>query len=163
MKKKNEELIEKLLIDHYDKYYRMAFRYGKSEQNAMDIVQEAAYKAIYYSDKLKNCEYADSWICRIVMNEANTFMKKNSMEYTELDQVAIGVDKMEETYDSLDLKDALAKLPIGERELIWLRFFEDMSLEEIARTLNQNLSTVKSRLYRTMGKLRLSLGGDRYE
>ena len=38
-----------------------------------------------------------------------------------------------------------------------LRYFEDLKLEEIAVALDENLSTVKSRLYRTLRKLRIAL------
>ena len=67
-KEGRDELIEKNLIDNYSRYYRLAFSYVKNESDAMDIVQEAAYKAIYKSSTLKNPEYAGTWICRIVIN-----------------------------------------------------------------------------------------------
>ena len=47
--------------------------------------------------------------------------------------------------------------PAEERELIILRFYEDKQLSEIAEILQENLSTVKSRLYRTLRKLREEL------
>lgn len=48
-------------------------------------------------------------------------------------------------------------MPAEERELIILRFYEDKQLSEIAEILQENLSTVKSRLYRTLRKLREEL------
>ena len=53
-----------------------------------------------------------------------------------------------------DLKAELDHLPTSQLELIALRFFADLELEEIARLLQQPLSTVKSRLYRTLNALR---------
>jgi RNA polymerase sigma-70 factor (ECF subfamily) len=53
-----------------------------------------------------------------------------------------------------DLKAELNHLPASQLELIALRFFADLELEEIARLLQQPLSTVKSRLYRTLNTLR---------
>ena len=41
-----------------------------------------------------------------------------------------------------------------------MKFFEDKKLEEIAEILNENLSTIKSRLYRSMKKLRSTLSGE---
>ena len=46
--------------------------------------------------------------------------------------------------------------------MIELRYFEDMTLEEIARALEENLSTVKSRLYRGLRKLRLEMEDESY-
>lgn len=61
---------------------------------------------------------------------------------------------------SLDLQRALDALPEQDKAVILLRYFEDMKLEEIAVILEENLSTVKSRLYRSMKKLRGALGED---
>ena len=53
----NEILIRDLLVNQYEKYYRIAYSYVHSESDAMDIVQEAAYKAIYHAEKLKQQEF----------------------------------------------------------------------------------------------------------
>lgn len=57
----------------------------------------------------------------------------------------------------MDLEAAVGRLPESERTLIVLRFYEDKQLSEIAEILQENLSTVKSRLYRTLKKLRQEL------
>ena len=62
-----------------------------------------------------------------------------------------------ETEDTTDLRNALEKLSPEERIVIVLRYFEDMKLEEIAAVCEESLSTVKSRLYRTLKKLKLDL------
>lgn len=149
-----ESLIQDLLVSQYEKYYRMAYSYVRSESDALDIVQEAAYKAIYYADNLKQPEFADTWICRIVINEAITYIKKNRKPYVELEEVEAG---REEVYEDVDLRAAIDRLAPRDRTIIMLRFFEDMSLEQIAEICNENLSTIKSRLYRTLKKLKLDL------
>ena len=79
-KQNREILIEENLIENYNRYYRLAYHYVKNESDAMDIVQEAAYKAILKSDTLKNPEYIGTWICRIVINEAYNVLRKNQKE-----------------------------------------------------------------------------------
>ena len=74
-----EALVHECLIKNYEKYYRMAYSYVFCEQDAMDIVQEGAYRAILKSDLLKQPEYVDTWICKIVINEALRFLKKNKL------------------------------------------------------------------------------------
>ena len=60
-----EALVHECLVEHYEKYYRIAYSYTFQEQDALDIVQEGAYRAILKSDSLKNPEYADTWMkCR---------------------------------------------------------------------------------------------------
>lgn len=57
MKKKNrqaEQCIEDILLENYDRYYRLAYSYTHNEADAEDIVQNGVYKAILYSDSLEN-------------------------------------------------------------------------------------------------------------
>ena len=56
--------------------------------------------------------------------------------------------------ERLDLYDAIERLDWKEQTVVRLRFFEDMKLEEIARVTNTNLNTVKSRLYKSLRRLR---------
>ncbi len=63
----------------------------------------------------------------------------------------------EDSYYDFDLHRAVDKLLPKEKAIIELRFFEDKKLEDIAAILGENVSTVKSRLYRSLKKLRLEL------
>ena len=56
--------------------------------------------------------------------------------------------------ERLDLYAAIDRLGPKEQVIIRLRFFEDMKLEEISRVTGTNLNTVKSRLYKSLRKLR---------
>lgn len=154
MKKDNETLIHETLVKNYDKYYRIAFGYVHNEEDALDIVQEAAYKAIFHAEKLKQPDYADTWVCRIVMNEAVAFLRKNQKSSVEFETCDTG---KEETYEDIDLIEAIEALSQNERAVVQLRYFEDMSLQQVAQIVGENLSTVKSRLYRALAKLRVSL------
>ena len=152
--KDKETLIQDLLVGQYEKYYRMAYSYVHSESDAQDIVQEAAYKAIYHAKKLKDPDFADTWICRIVINEAMNYIKKNKKTYVELEEVEVG---REEVYEDVDLRAAIDRLSPKDKTIIVLRFFEDMSLEQIAEICDENVNTIKSRLYRTLKKLKIDL------
>lgn len=147
-------LIEQNLIDNYSRYYRLAYSYVKNESDAMDIVQEAAYKAIYKSKTLKNPEYAGTWICRIVINEAYNVLRKRQKEDCSLEDLE---QSWEDHYEDLDLYHAIHQLKAEEQTIIYLRYYEDKQLEEIAEITQEKLSTVKSRLYRAMNKLKMAL------
>lgn len=152
--KNKEAVISEILTNEYAMFYRIAFSYVHSEADALDIVQESAYKAIYHAGKLKNPEYAKTWICRIVINEAVSFLRKRQKEQADpLDRELAGTEEE----DMTDLRNAVNKLSPEEKTVIILRFFEDMKLEEIAAVCKESVSTVKSRLYRTLKKLKLDL------
>ena len=55
------------------------------------------------------------------------------------------------------MKRALNMMSENDRAVIQLKYFEDLKLDEIAEILEENLSTVKSRLYRGLKKLRMEL------
>ena len=157
-----EALVHECLIKNYEKYYRMAYSYVFCEQDAMDIVQEGAYRAILKSDLLKQPEYVDTWICKIVINEALRFLKKNKL--ASVDMESLPEQGQEDQVEDIDLQRALEKLDNQERAIVVLRYFEEEKLENIGKTMNLNVNTVKSRLYRAMDKLKkyMETGGAEY-
>ncbi len=153
-KDKKEQQIEQILMENYNSYYRLAYSYVHNEDDAADIVQNGAYKAILNSSTLKKEEYAKTWIYRIMLNEIFRFVKKEV--HLSLDEVNAEAGK-EDRYEEIDLKRALDELPSKDKAVIELKYFEEMKFEEIAEVLEENVSTVKSRLYRGLKKLRLEL------
>lgn len=153
--KEKEKRIEETLCEKYNSYYRMAYSYTQNEEDAADIVQEGAYKAMRNSDSLKNIEYAQTWVYRIMMNEIFRFLGKKREMSTE--EVEIPEPSTEDVYQDIDLQNALESMNSQDRAVIQLRYFEDMPLDTIAKVLEENPSTVKSRLYRGLKKLRLEL------
>ena len=147
-----ETLVHECLVEHYEKYYRIAYSYTFQEQDAMDIVQEGAYRAILKSESLKNPEYVDTWICRIMMNEAVRFLEKYRGRTVALEEVPETGTK--DRTEDLDLKAALGKLNDEEREIVVLKYFEEEKLQTIAHVMDLKVSTVKSRLYRAVEKLK---------
>lgn len=155
-KNKNKEaIIENFLCANYNSYYRLAFSYTHNRDDALDIVQEGAYKAIRNSASLKDVEYAQTWIYRIMLNEIFRLLgKKNDLLP---DSENMPVESVEDVYEDIDLKRALDTMNPLDRAVIQLRFFEDMTIDQIAGALNENKSTVKSMLYRGLKKLKIEL------
>ncbi|MDF2845704.1 MAG: subfamily polymerase sigma-24 factor [Herbinix sp.] len=154
MKNIMENLIENYLIRNYDKYYRLAYSYVHNETDAMDIVQEGAYKAILKSETLKNPDYANTWIYRIMINEALAFIKKHKKDSYDISAIDIS---QTDHYVDYDLEKAIDNLDTTDKTIIILKFYEEYTLEEIADMTGEKLNTVKSRMYRTLKKLQISL------
>lgn len=76
-----------------------------------------------------------------------------------LEEVQIEQGK-EDVYEDFDLQSALDSLSKEDKAVVELRYFEDRKLDEIAEILDENVSTIKSRLYRSMKKLRVKLEED---
>lgn len=163
-RKANRPLIEQIILEKYNSYYRLAYCYVRSEADAFDIVQNGAYKAIKNSHTLKQPEYAETWIYRIMLNECFQNLKQaHTVSYEELpEKESKAVKSAEESCANLDLERALASLSEKDCAIIILKYFEDKKLEEIADILEENINTVKSRLYRALEKLRKMLSADNY-
>lgn len=152
----NKALIEGIILEKYNQYYRLAYCHTHKEADACDIVQNGAYKAIRSSHTLKEPEYAESWIYRIMLNECFSYIKRPKLlSYEDLQEKnAIETESKEDRYADIDLQNALDLLQDKDRIVIILKYFEDKKLEEIADILEENVNTVKSRLYRGIQKLR---------
>ncbi len=149
-----QKKVEEQILDSYEGMYRLAYTYVRNEEDALDIVQESVYKAIRYSGRVKQEEFIHTWLWRIVMNTAIDFIRKNHREVAVDETYETG---KEDVYQDFDTLEALKVLDERERTIVVLRYFEDQKLEDIAKILNENISTVKTVLYRSLKKLRIRL------
>lgn len=149
------QIVAEYILKYQDKFYRFAYSYAKNKDDALDIVQNAVYKALIYSSKLKDPESTKTWVYRIVCNEALNYMKKRN-RYCELD-FDIEDTREYRSEDYSDLYKELDKLPEETKIIVKLYFFEEMTLKEISLITNTNISTVKSRLYKGLRILKLKL------
>lgn len=153
-----EEQIVEHVLKNKEKYYRLSYSYVKNTDDALDIVQESVYKAISSVNSLKNPDYLKIWLYRIVVNTSIDFIRKNK-KITVMDEESLFVfDKgKNDKYEDIDLKLALSELPAKYKTIVILRYFEDLKIEEIAEILNENINTVKTRLYKALEILRISM------
>lgn len=161
----NKKQIEQIILENYNRYYRLAYSYVHNEADAGDIVQNGAYKALRSSQTLKNPEYAATWVYRIMLNEC--FRYKSRPQFLSYESIREenenAVGHTEDSYANIDLQRALDALPDRDKAIVVLKYFEDKTLEEIADILEENVNTVKSRLYRSMKKLRGALSDEKQD
>lgn len=159
MQLRKDQIIEMILTNDYEKYYWLAYGYVHNEADALDIVQEGAYKAILKADTLRSREHAAAWIYRIMLNEIHGFLRSRKVFASEDLYGEADPEYCSDVCcaDEIDLKNAIKKLSDEERTILELRYFQGLKLEEISRDMGINLNTLKSKLYRTIEKLRLSM------
>lgn len=140
-----------------EKYYRIAYSYVKNEHDALDIVGEATYKGLRTLGTLREADYFDTWMTRIVINAAIDFTRSRSRvtlcEEPALEVLAVLEDELTPE-DSTDLYKALDALSEKDRICVTLRYFEEQTFVQIAEILQEPETTVKSRLYRALRKMR---------
>lgn len=78
MRNRKEALIRSILLKNYQSYYRLAYSYVHQEADAMDIVQEGAYKAMLKAGSLREERYAGTWVYRIMINTAKDYTLRSA-------------------------------------------------------------------------------------
>ncbi|NLU26841.1 MAG: sigma-70 family RNA polymerase sigma factor [Hungateiclostridium thermocellum] len=153
-----EEQIAEYAVKHKENFYRLAYSYVKNADDALDIVQESVYKAISSMDSLKNPDYLKTWFYKIVVNTSLDFLRRQKRNVAVGEEILGSFDfGAVDSYGDFDLQRALDNLPEKYRTIVVLRYFEDLKIDEIAEILNENVNTVKTRLYKSLEILRVKL------
>lgn len=146
--------------------YFVAMKITKDEEESLDIVSDSYIKAFASLDKLENDEKFPAWFNQIVANRCRDYLKKakpmhlsdmtEDGEELELEDVDGEIpDELLENKDVIEcVRRVVESLPEEQRMCVILRYYDDMSLQEIADTLEVSLGTVKSRLSRANKKMR---------
>lgn len=155
-----QEIINYILINK-EKHYRLAYSYVKNKEDALDIVQDAIVKVLKYQHTLRDRTYLNTWFYKIIINTCKTYLQKQH-RYINIEDKLLETYKepIYDNYKHLELEEALDHLSYNEKTIILLRYFNQLELKEVASIMDQNLSTVKSTLYRSLKKLKLVLEKD---
>lgn len=152
--------------EHQESFYRLAYSYVKNEHTALDMIQNAIYSALKSIHTLKEPSYMKTWFYRILVNTCLDELRKNKHTVaTDPQELPDQPDLTAEPDDQiiyLDLYRALDKLSPSAKTIVTLRYFEDMKLSQVAEILGENLSTVKTKLYRALEKLKIQLDEEVY-
>ncbi len=161
------EFAEKIM-ENRKRFYCIAYSYVKNEQDALDIISEASCKGLLHLKDLEGPDYFLTWMTRIVVNTAIDFIRKNS-RFTGFQEVFQGQPAeipAENISDSgpdqellLDLYNAMDILEPEERTYIVLYYFEAYNFREISEMLKIPESTVKTRVYRALDKMKCHMTG----
>ena len=137
-----------------------AFRYAKNRTEAEDIAQDSMVRAWRKRDTLRNSEARKSWLGTIVRNEALREFARKRPAPSDTIEVTRGSDdeRVLATVERADLHAALERLNKRDRQLVRLRYDEDLTQEAIAHRLGIPLGTVKVRRHRVRAKLRREIG-----
>jgi RNA polymerase sigma-70 factor (ECF subfamily) len=146
---------EKLYYRYRDWIYRLARRFTNDHETALDVIQETFS---YLLRKLPTLELTASMTTFLypVVKHICLNIKRRNRDYSfRMDVFAdLAAPKEQAISSRNELAEVLISLEEEYREILLMRFVDDMSFEEISRALELSLSTVKSRLYRSLEKLR---------
>lgn len=138
-----------------ERLYRTAYLYLGREHDALEAVDEAVYRAFRGRLRLRQAEFFETWITRVLINVCKDELRRRDREalVAEPPEVAGPPERLEE----LPLREAVAALPEPLRAVVVLRYFTGLTLEETAAALEIPRGTVSTRQKRALELLRLEL------
>src|SRR5579875_2832115 len=168
LKRQDPELLDHLIETYQHRLMRyLMFLTGKREV-AEDLFQEVWIRVLKRGSQYNGKARFDTWIFTIARNLVIDLSRKRTM--SSLDEMREGgederpfevaedgpspLDRYEFQENAAELAIVLQSLEPSYREVLTLRFHEELSLEEIAAVTHAPLSTVKSRLYRGLASLK---------
>ncbi len=168
LKKQDPELLDHLIEIYQHRLMRyLLFLTGKREV-AEDLFQETWMRVLLRGSQYNGKARFDTWLFTIARNLVIDLSRKRTM--ASLDEMSDGRDddrpfeiavtgrspleQLQERENCAEVSEVLLKLEPNYREVLVLRFYEELSLDEIATVTRAPLSTVKSRLYRGLAALK---------
>jgi RNA polymerase sigma-70 factor, ECF subfamily len=162
--------VQEMLLESMNGLYSYALILTCNRAEAEDLVQEAYLRAFQAMGRLRADSSLKGWLFTILRNIWFNQLRKwrngppmigielgdgvsDSIEEPSKDSHDLYISKVE----AEQVRAAIQELPIGFREIILLREYEELSYQEIANILNCPLGTVMSRLGRARAKLRMVL------
>lgn len=149
--RKSMDVFEILCRNNYERIYRSVYLYTKDRQISEDALQQAFIIAFNKIDQLREKEKFASWVITIALNEAKHMLIKQSHHKVVplIDNVHSDIPSITDHIDlKNDTKDLLRKMKGPEAEILILRYYADLTLEEISKALDISLSNAKVRLHR---------------
>ena len=152
-----ETIYEEVIRRNSDMVYRLAYSLVKTRADADDIFQEVFLRYMQNAPAFQGAEHEKAWFLRVTMNCCKNFWKspwtrrRVALEREEMEQGGLFCEL---DGDSAALVDAVKQLSKKYRIVIHLFYYEELSIEEIAKLTNAKASTVRTRLTRARRHLR---------
>jgi len=156
--KGDDNAFYELISERKGQLYKTAFAYVKNKEEALDIVSDTVYKAYISIKKLKEPSLFNTWLTRILINTSLDCINKSSRAISYKENVSSEAKEiLKDDEKIIDLKLAVDKLQGKYKTIVILKYFQDMTLMEIAKILQCPLGTVKTNLHKALEELRLDL------
>lgn len=129
---------------------------GRVEE-AEDVTENVFFKIFTHIESFDIERDFRPWLSRIIINETRNYINKNKMTLfkdnnTNQEYIESSINLNRE--EIMDIREGLKKLTQKEKEIITLRYYDELTIEEISKILKLPKNTVKVRIHRTLKKLR---------
>ena len=141
--------------------FKTALSFLRNEEEALEAIQEVTYRAYNGIQAIRDVTYFKTWLIRIMINYCNDQLKKKKR--VVLGDEILNIHGTYENHERMELNDAVMRLDDRSREVLTLKYFNDMKIKDIANTMQCPEGTVKTWLNKALKALREKIeekGGD---
>ncbi|WP_432353588.1 sigma-70 family RNA polymerase sigma factor [Sporosarcina sp. A2] len=151
-----DRLLAEVMSQYGDYLLRVVYAIVKEKTKAEDIIQEVFIQYYIHIDEFEHRSSVKTYLYRIAMNKCHNLFK--SWHYRKLEfshQVGKWLLSLQTTEEQVickesgnELKQLIDRLPLKYKEVIWLHYYAEMTVSEVADVLECSANTVKTRLAR---------------
>ena len=153
---------EQLVTAYRNQVFRLALRMCGNEADADEVAQEAFLSAWKGLPNFRGESRFSTWLYQLTTHAAIDLMRREKRQAAaeDIDEITAADDgpspqqQVERTETQREIRSALMQLPEEYRQVLLLRFMQELSYEEIGRALKLPVGTVKSRLNRAKAQLK---------
>jgi len=151
-----------LVRAHQAAVYSLALRMLSDRHEAEDLAQEVFLGLHRHLASVESALHLEFWLRKVTVNRAIDHLRRRPRNDLSLEDAGVLISDTTDSDPLLQrrLRTLLAQLPPAPRAVMLLRYQEDLNPNEIARTLNMSINTVKSHLQRSLATLRERLGAN---
>src|SRR4051812_38250189 len=142
-----EAAFEEIVRAYHARLRSFVRRMLDDDHAADDLLQDVWFDVFRSVGKLKDLGAFRGWLYRIARDRVYRSLRRKGVVMQPLDDTDIATAERDEPIESVALDDSLHALPHEQREVLLLRFSEEMSYEQIAAAVGCELGTVRSRLH----------------
>lgn len=139
-----------------DMLYRTALVYVGDSHTAEDILQDVFIAYFTAKKNFESEEHRKAWLIRVTHNKCINHLKSPSRKNIDIDELQLIREEKDADF-RLDVIKQISALPAAYKSVIILHYYNDYSVEEIARILKITKSAVKMRLKRGREALKIQL------
>jgi RNA polymerase sigma-70 factor (ECF subfamily) len=172
LRRRDPEILDRLIERYHYRLFRYLLCLSGNRETAEDLFQETWLRVLERGTQYDGKSKFEAWLFTVARHLVIDLQRRRQFRFLDLldaesdaqpptivqDQPS-ALERVAQRETSEWVGAAMAGLPASYREVLVLRFQEDMALEEIAEVVSAPLPTVKSRLYRALEAMRQLLAG----
>ncbi len=152
-----EQKIDQLMHEYSDDILHLVYTYVKNRATAEDLAQEIFIKCYEKLNQFNQQATIKTWLYRIASNHCKDYLRswhyrKITLSNKILDYIPSKSKQVEEEIitnsEENSLTNAVMNLPLKYREVVFLHYYEELTLTEISKITTVNINTIKTRLKR---------------